>query len=40
VLTAELIADVYGVAAEVTLDAERGYPVVTFTRSGSPSRTR
>lgn len=32
VLTAELIADVYGVAAEVTRDARRGHPVITFSR--------
>jgi iron complex transport system ATP-binding protein len=32
VLTAELIADVYGVAAEVRPDARTGRPVITFLR--------
>ncbi|MCZ4067304.1 ABC transporter ATP-binding protein [Microbacterium sp. H37-C3] len=32
VLTAELIADVYGVTAEVTADARDGHPVITFLR--------
>jgi iron complex transport system ATP-binding protein len=32
VLTAELITDVYGVAASITQDTNRGYPVITFSR--------
>ncbi|PPG36545.1 histidinol phosphatase [Pseudoclavibacter sp. RFBG4] len=34
VLTPELIEDVYGVTAEVAIDARRSNPVVTFTRPG------
>jgi iron complex transport system ATP-binding protein len=32
VLTADLIAEVYGVTATITRDAHRGHPVITFTR--------